>query len=182
VSYVVPEVQVLVQRAMMRRSTLEDLVAAIPPSYWARQAPGDDWTAAAHLRHLATVDDFIVEILDAVRSGQPEVGLGSSAIEDRRLEAIRSLEGSPLEEVVQRLRTSRPTALALVARLGPVELEAVVIAERTVDAWGAPLRWPLRTYLAAWAEHDDVHAHAIREAVSTHPDLSAVMLTHRRQP
>jgi len=167
----------------MRRASLEDLLAAIPEDYWDRRPPGDEWTAAAHLRHVATVDDLLVEVLAAAKAGAEEVILGGSnagGSDDARTDAMRSVEGLSIEQLIRRMRDSRAGAIARIGRLGGAGLESMVLFPGAVDAWGTPLRWPLRSYLASWVEHDGVHAEAIRAAVSTPPDLATVMLTRRQ--
>lgn len=176
-----PEIRVLIERAEMRRAALESLLAAVPGDYWKRRAPEEEWAAVEHLRHVATVDDLVVGILREAEAGRREVALGDPNAEDPRLVAMRAVGELSVEELVQRMRESRGRAVWQVGRLGPDSLETAVVMSGAVDAWGLPVRWPLRTYLAAWVEHDDVHAGAIREAISTPPDLSTIMMARRRR-
>ena len=176
-----PEIRVLIERAEMRRAALEGLLEAVPGDYWDRRAPEDEWSAVEHLRHVATVDDLLVSLLREVESGLDEVWLaGGAPSGDDRIAAMRSVEGLSVEELAGRMRGARQRAARQVGRLGQVALETAVIMPGAVDAWGMPVRWPLRRYLVAWVEHDDVHGTAIRRAISTPPDLSTIMVTQRR--
>ena len=44
-------------------------------------------------------------------------------------------------------------------------LDVPLFAAGVANAWGQPVRFTVRTYLAEWATHDLVHARCIREAV-----------------
>ncbi len=175
-----PEIRVLIERAEMRRAALEGLLEAVPGDYWDRRSPEDDWSALEHLRHVATVDDLLVSLLGEVESGLDEVSLTGGPGGDERIAAMHWVEGLSVEELVGRMRGARQRAARQVGRLGQDALETAVLMPGAVDAWGLPVRWPLRSYLVAWVEHDDVHAAAIRQAISTAPDLSTIMVTRRR--
>ncbi len=176
-----PEIRVLIERAEMRRAALEGLLEAVPGDYWDRRAPEDEWSAVEHLRHVATVDDLLVSLLREAGTGLDEVSLGGAPGEDDRIAAMHSVERLSVEELVRRMRGARQRAVRQVGRLGQEALETAVLMPGAVDAWGMPVRWALRSYLVAWVGHDDVHAAAIRRAISTPPDLSTIMVTRRRR-
>jgi hypothetical protein len=176
-----PEQRVFVERARARRWQLEALVAAIPEGYWDRRAPGDDWSARDHLAHLATVDQLVVELLDALRQGQ-QAWLGGpepAALERRREDARLRVRGEPTGVLLATMRAERGRALAALRSSPATLLDGTVRVASVLDAWGRATSWSLRAYLASWIEHDDLHAEAIRRAITVPPDLSTVLLARR---
>lgn len=77
------------------------------------------------------------------------------------------------------MHVQRARLVALLGQLGARHMEARVFVAGVVDGWGEPVAWELRRYLAAIPEHDSEHEAAIRRAVSSAPDLSAVAVAQR---
>jgi len=178
-----PEIAVLLQRAAGRRILLEGLLDSIPAAYWERQAPGDTWPAIDHLRHLATVDDLVLPIVQQAAGGRGSVWLGGRKPTDlgqKREAAMNRVAGMSITGLRSRVRSSREAVAVVVGRLPTSSLDCVVRAAASDDGWSAPPEWPLRAYLAGWAEHDTIHGEAIRRAITSPPDLAAVALVRRR--
>lgn len=177
-----PEVRVFFERAEARRQSLLGLVAAIPPGYWLRSGPGDAWTARHHLQHVATADDFLGALIETVCSGG-EAWLGGTrdlpALLQARAAAIEEHAPLTLSALIDRLSQSRQVLAERLSELDRVHLAAPVFIAGRISHWGEPLPLALSAYLASWAGHDAGHEMAIREAVSTPPDLSAVALSRR---
>lgn len=177
-----PEVRVYFERAQARRQSLLGLMAAIPPGYWSRSAPGDSWTARNHVEHVATADDFLGELIEAVRSGSEAWLAGTrdpGALIQARTTAMEQHAPRPLPGLVEEIARSRQALAERLTNLERMHLTAPVYVAGRVSHWGEPLPITLSEYLASWAGHDAEHAAAVREAVSTPPDLSAVALTRR---
>ena len=180
----VPEVRTLVERAASRRHALEGLIAAVPEAYWGLRAAGDQWTALDHVRHVATVDVVVVELAEAAGAPGEALWVGgarnAAALEERRaglMEGVREQERGALIETMRRSREDAMRAL-LAAPVGALERGVRVAGSLT--AWGEPRAFTLRSWLAAWAEHDGEHEAAIRRAIETPPDATALTLAARR--
>lgn len=173
----VPEIRTLVERAAARRQVLEGLIESVPDDYWERQA-GDAWTALDHLRHVATVDAMLVELLEAAQESNEELWAGNTndvaMLEARRVALMDRVREQPVETLVETMRESREGAVAAALQMPAAALD------REVRVAGAPQPLPLRTYLAIWAEHDSEHEAAIRQAIEAPPDASTLTLAARR--
>jgi hypothetical protein len=177
-----PEVRVFLERAGARRQSLLGLVAAIPPAYWPRTAPGDAWSARNHLEHVATADAFLDDIVARLLEGA-EAWLAGTA-EPRELlaaraEAMQRFEGLPLDALLESMRVARTRLAQSLAVLERSHLLQPVFIAGHVSAWGEPRAVALGSYLDAWAAHDSAHEPSIRDAVSTPPDLATVALARR---
>ena len=163
----VPELRTVVERAAGRRHMLEGLIESVPDEYWERQASGDDWTALDHLRHVATVDGMLVELLTAAQESDEELWAGDTSdeaeLEARRVALMDGVREQTVEALVETMGETREAALE-----AALELPAAAL-DRDVRVAGAPQPLPLRTYLAIWAEHDSEHEAAIRRAIETSP-------------
>lgn len=181
---VIPEVRTLVERAAARRHVLEGLIESIPEEFWRRQAPDDAWTALDHLRHVATVDGMVVELAEA--AGQPGEALwvggatDAAELEARRLALMEAVAGQPVGELVEKMQASREGAVEAVLALSQGALDREVRVAGVLTTWGEPHSFSLRAYLGAWAEHDGEHEAAIRRAIETPPDFTALTLAARR--
>jgi hypothetical protein len=178
-----PETAVLLQRAAARRLILEGLLDSIPPDSWERQAPGDAWSARSHLAHLATIDELVLPIVRQASDGNPVLWLGGPEpgdLELKRTAALVSVAGASTAQLRAAMSATRETVARAVGSLPQHALERLVRMARTEDGWSVPAAWPLRTYLAGWAEHDGVHEEAIRRAMTAPPDFSTVALIRGR--
>ena len=180
----VPEIRTLVERAAARRQMLEGLVESVPDDYWERQASGDDWTALDHLRHVATVDRMLVNLVEAAREPDKELWAGDTSdeaeLEARRVALMDQVREQALEALVETMRESREAAVEVVLGMPVEALDREVRVAGAVTAWGEPQAFPLRTYLSVWAEHDGEHEDAIRGAIETPPDATTLTLAARR--
>lgn len=177
-----PEVRVFVERAGARRQSLLGLVAAIPTAYWPRTAPGDAWSARNHLEHVATADAFLDGIIASLVDGAETWLAGTADPRDllaARAEAMQRFEGAPLDAILKAMTLARTRLAQSLAVLERSHLLEPVFIAGHVSAWGEPRSITVGSYLGAWAAHDSAHESAIREAVSTPPDLVAVALTRR---
>lgn len=177
-----PEVRVFFERANARRQSLLGLAAVIPDAYWPRTAPGDLWSARNHLEHVASADAFLQDIVASLVSGTETWLAGTSdlsALLLARARAMAVLEPLPLQRLVEAMDDGRAALTASLARLNRSHLLAPVFVAGHVSAWGEPRAITFGSYLDAWAAHDSAHELAIREAVSTPPDLVTVALTRR---
>ncbi|MXY87675.1 MAG: DinB family protein [Dehalococcoidia bacterium] len=174
----IPELRTVVERAAGRRHMLEGLIESVPNDYWERQASGDDWNALDHLRHVATVDGMLVDLLKAAQESDEELWAGDTSdeaeLEERRVALMDGVRELTLDTLVETMRGSREAAFEVVLGLPAAALE------REVRVAGAPQGFPLRTYLAVWAEHDSEHEAAIRRAIETPPDATTLTLAARR--
>ncbi len=180
----VPEIRTLVERAAARRQVLEGLIESVPEDYWERQASGDAWTALDHLRHVATVDAMLVELVEAARDSNKELWAGDTSdeavLEARRVALMDRVREQPLETLVKTMRESRERALETVLGMSVETLDREVRVAGVVTEWGEPQAFPLRSYLAVWVEHDGEHEDAIRGAIETPPDVTTLTLAARR--
>lgn len=180
-----PELQVLLERAAARRAMLDGLLDVIPVEDWERRADGDAWSIENHVQHLASVEALTIETIDAVRAGAAEVWAGGSERLTELLEAraLAMAEVADLEagDLRARMAESRAAMNAAVGSLQPPHLDATVRISGVVDSWGRPVGMSLRAYLRAWPEHDLEHDGAIRRALQARPDLSTAALVRRAQ-
>lgn len=177
-----PEVRVFLQRAEGRRHALLGLVDAIPPALWSRTAPDDAWSARNHLEHAATADAFLDALVADLLAGA-ETWLARTTdpamLLAARAEAIQRFEPLPLDGVLEAMAEARTNLFSSLGRLERSHLLAPVFVAGHVSAWGEPRAVTFGSYLDAWAAHDSDHDAAIREAVSTPPDLVAVAMARR---
>lgn len=177
-----PEVRVFFERAGARHQSLLGLVAAIPPTYWPRTAPGDAWSARNHLEHAATADAFLNEVVARLVDGA-ETWLAGTAdphgLLVARAEAMQRFEGVPLDAVLDAMAVARSRLARSLAVLERSHLLEPIFIAGHVSAWGEPRPIAFGSYLDAWAAHDSAHESCIRDAVSTPPDLVTVALTRR---
>jgi hypothetical protein len=178
-----PEIRTLTERAAAQRALLDDLLDAVPAGYWARRAPGEGWNAQQNLQHLATIEALLRDDIVRVRDSDGQAWLGG-APDPARLMALReaalaSMAGEGVPALRGRMAANRAALVALLNDLAVDELDAGVLFPGVTDAWGTPLRWDLRHYLAAWPVHDAEHAATIRAALAAPPDLSTIAITRR---
>ena len=175
---VVPELRTLIERAAARRHVLEGLIESVPEDYWQRQASEDDWTALDHLRHVATVDRMLVDLVKAAQESDEDLWAGNTndaeVLEERRVALMDGVREQAVETLVDTMRESRERAVQAVQAMSAAALD------RDVRVAGAPQAFPLRTYLTVWTEHDGEHEAAIRRAIETPPDFTALTLAARR--
>ena len=180
-----PEVRTLLQRAAAHRFALDGLLDAIPESYWERAAPGDAWNARNHLQHLATVEAILAQDLARVIDGANDLWLGGSPdavlFHERRAAMMEAVADLPCAALRGEMAANRHDAVNTLGALTAYHMEAGLRIPGVVDRWAQPVRYSLREYLTAWPNHDTAHDAAIRAAVSTPPDLSAVALTRRHR-
>ena len=181
----VPEVRTLLERAEARRLVLEGLIASVPREYWERRAPEDAWSAFDHFCHLATIDSFLSELLAAAaEAGQILWVAGTSdarELEARRILMMESVTALGIPELREAMRQSRAVTVEALQALPPESLGRDVRVAGVDSPWGEPRVFALRAYLTLWAEHDSDHEGAIRRAIETPPDASALSLAARRR-
>ncbi|HEX6029835.1 MAG TPA: DinB family protein [Tepidiformaceae bacterium] len=169
------EVRLLAERASVRRISLLGLLEVIPPDFWPRREPGEEWTARNHLEHVATADALLRETIDAVvRQADLEV----SYIE-RRAQLMDAAAGVSLLELRDRMETERAATIASLAGVDALLLDELILIPGSVDSFGQGVALPLRTVVTAWAEHDTGHEIAIRTAITTHPDAASLAAAAR---
>ena len=180
-----PEVQVLLERARAARVSLDGLLDVLPPDYWSRVAAGSRWTVRNQLAHIISADQLLIELLDKVSRGSRSVWVGGT---EDPTELLMQREAPLSRMAALRLNELRATAVdaraavqSSCAGLDASMLDTEVFIAGAVDRWGAPVRWSLRSYLASWAAHDSAHELDIGAAIATPPDLSTVALTQRRR-
>ncbi|HCV00357.1 MAG TPA: hypothetical protein DGL25_04065 [Dehalococcoidia bacterium] len=180
----VPEMHTLVARAAGRRHVLEGLIACIPDDYWERRAFNDSWTAVDHLRHVATVDRMIVELATAAQKPQEILWLGNTQdaleLESKRLELMDGLAHQGIQRLVQAMQAAREAVVEALLVLPQTVLDQKIHVAGILTPWGEPHPFPLRTYLASWAEHDKEHEASIRLAIETNPDVTMLTLATRQ--
>lgn len=173
-----PVVRVFAERAAARRSSLLSLAAVIPDDFWRRRSSADDWDAQHHLAHALSADSVVAKLLGAfLERGTQEVGL-DLLLHDREA-ALSSLLHLETATLVASGQTARGSLLALLERVAPRDLDRDFLRIATPSPWTPSTSLTLYTYLEQWAVHDAQHEYAIREAVTTPPDLSAAA-HHRR--
>lgn len=170
----IPVVRVLFERALARRESLLGLVEVVPGDYWTRSAGGDSWTAYTHLAHALTADNALADLADLLAGGAGPVRLTAAAMYAERERCIQSsADLSPAALVVQAGR-SRDRLTRQFGLLAPADLDRVLVWELPGGSLPAEVSISLFAYLEQWAVHDSGHEGAIRAAISTTPDLSAV--------
>lgn len=174
-----PVLRVLVERAAAKRTSLLGLASVVPDGYWTRSSLGDAWTARQHLAHALTSDDGVAAFIGtAAEQGRAEPGID---IEASRSAAMERGAALPLPELIALAEAGRTSLVKVLAALGPADLERQLVVPRVATAWGEPVTITLYRYLEQWAAHDGVHEAAIREAIATSPDLTAIAMTRRRR-
>ncbi len=180
----IPEVRTLFERAAARRHVLEGLIASVPDDFWARRAADDDWTALDHVRHVATFEGIVIELADAARRPGEELWVGNAreaaALEARRIRLMEGVAEQGITELAATMRASREAAVEALAALPQAALDREVRIAGATAPLGAPHTFTVRACLAIWAEHDGEHEAAIRRAIETPPDLTALTLAARR--
>lgn len=176
-----PVLRVLLDRADARRGSLLGLAEAVPGDYWARTAPGDAWSAWEHFAHALSADELLLPVLERSRSGRGPIDLGAGdSFAFEREAALRRLAALDFRDAVARAAGWRRRLVEALSDFEPTQLERPLLIPGVRSAWGEPLAVSLYGYLEQWAAHDGVHEAAIREAMLTPPDLSAVMLAKKR--
>lgn len=179
-----PEVRVILERAATRLTSLEGLIDAVPEGYWARRASGEAWSAHDHLAHLATIDVLTSETLAEILDGAPVAWLAGTTVPielaARRTASLQEAQAATPRTLRERMRQTRAELARVVSSLNGASLESNICVAGVLDAWGEPIAFGVRRYLAALPEHDTGHELAIRRAITTAPDLSTVALTRRR--
>ena len=168
-----PVFRVLVERADARRVSLLGLAAVIPDGFWSRRAPADEWSARQHLAHALSADGVVAEFI-ASSAGQAE-------LEAAREGAIAEGATMALNKLLERAAEGRSRLLEVLSDLSPADFERALPVPGVTSTWGEPLSITVFQYLEQWAVHDAVHELAIREAVATSPDLTAIAMTRRRR-
>ncbi|MCY3645759.1 MAG: DinB family protein [Chloroflexi bacterium] len=180
----VPEIRTLVERGAARRQVLEGLIESVPDDYWERQDSGDAWTALDHLRHVATVDQMLVELVEAAQESDEELWAGKTdnveVLEARRVALMDKVREQSVDTLVETMRESRARAVGTVLGMTVETLDREVRVAGALNEWGEQLAFPLRGYLAVWVEHDGEHEAAIRRAIATPPDVTTLTLAARR--
>lgn len=174
-----PTVRVLVERAASARYQLSGLIAVLPPAMFDHRAAGDDWTVRTHAAHALGSDGLLLEFLRSGAPGDFESWLRE--LPGRRATAISSSAGSEPAELLERALATRDALVAALAAVTPAELQQSAVVPGMRTAWGDERRITLYEYLLAWSSHDGGHEQAIRLAILSRPDLSAVALTRRRR-
>lgn len=180
----VPEIRTLIERGAARRQVLEGLIESVPDDYWERQDSGDAWTALDHLRHVATVDQMLLELVEAAQESDEELWAGKTddveVLEARRVALMDGVREQSVETLVETMRESRERAVGTVLGMSVETLDREVRVAGALNEWGEQLTFPLRGYLAVWVEHDGEHEAAIRRAIATPPDVTTLTLAARR--
>ena len=181
---VLAEVRTLLERAAAGRLTLEGLIAAVPADYWERRGGGDAWAALDHLRHVATIDVLVIELVEVVAEPGTALWVGGTrdaeVLDARRVALMAGLQGREIDELRAAMRRSRAAAVEALLALTPAALEREVRVAGVTTPWGEPRAFALRAWLAHWAAHDGEHERAIRRAVETPPDAATLTLAAGR--
>ena len=179
-----PEVRVILERAATHRTSLEGLLDAVPNDYWDRRAPGEAWSAHDHLAHVATIDvltsQTLSEILEGVRVAWLAGTTVPAQLAARREASLQEVQTATPQALRERMRQTRAELARVVRSLDSASLESNICVAGVLDAWGQPVAFGVRRYLAGLPDHDTGHELAIRRAITAAPDLSTVALTRRR--
>ncbi|MGE0601380.1 MAG: maleylpyruvate isomerase N-terminal domain-containing protein [Dehalococcoidia bacterium] len=171
-------VRVFAERAVARRESLLELVSVVPEDSWSRNAPGEPWDAFHHLAHALSADNGVSEVLPAfTRTAArtiPVVELLS-----RRESTIESAVALDLDQLLAQGAAARRQVLVTLEDLEQSDLECAALFIDQRSPWSQPAPITLFAYLEQWSHHDAEHEAAIRAAISTPPDLSAVAHTRR---
>ena len=182
---ILPELQVLLERARSARASLDGLLDVLPKEYWSRAAPGSRWDVRDQLAHVASADDLLHDLLRTVAAGHATAWVGgtevASELLSRREAPLQEFAGLSLEELRDLATAARGGVESAFVTLDATMLEAGVYIAGAVDRWSEPVRWSLWAYLTTWARHDSAHEADIRAAIASTPDLSTVALTQRRR-
>jgi hypothetical protein len=151
--------------------SLLGLVEVVPEDFWSRRGETGSWTAHEHLAHVATADELLIETLS---------GNTAEPYEARRSELFAAAREESVADLSARLHSERARLAGWLKHLPPTMLDRYIIAG-VRDAWGQEVAWSVRGLLAAWSEHDTGHELAIRRAITTPPDASALSAAARRR-
>lgn len=173
-----PVVRVLVERAANARHRLLGLVEVLPEEMLERRETADGWSVRVHLAHALSTDGLLVQLLE--REGADQFAAWLASLEVSRTTAISAAAQTPVSALLQHAADDRSRLLTAMEALRPVDLDAGAAVPGVRTAWGDPRRITLYEYLQAWSGHDGDHEQAIRRAILSRPDLSAVALTQRR--
>ena len=171
-------VRVFVERATARRQSLLELVSVVPGDSWTRKAPGEAWDAFHHLAHALSADSGVADVIPEFVRHEP-TSIQIEELLSRRETVIAAAAGLDIESLVARGHQARREILATLERLHQTDLERQISFLDQRSAWSQPAQITLFAYLEQWSHHDAEHESAIRTAISTPPDLSAVAQTRR---
>lgn len=171
-------VRVFVERAQARRASLLDLATAIPEDFWTRRPPGEPWGAYRHLAHALSADAGVNAMIPAFISSSFQRFQVTQLLAERA-KSIASAEALDFPALLDFASTGRREVIDALTRIEQdlLESEAAFIDERS--EWAQPVALSLFAYLDQWATHDSAHESAIRAAIATSPDLSAIAHTRR---
>ena len=168
-----PVLRVLLERAAAKRVSLLGLASVIPDDFWSRRTPDDEWTARQHLVHALTADAAVADFI----AGGPQ----STSLEAARAGAIAEGAELSMPELLERAAKGRARLVEVLSAMTPMDLERTLAIPGATNAWGEQLSITVFQYLEQWAAHDAVHETAIREAIATSPDLTAIAMARRRR-
>lgn len=175
----IPVVRVLIGRAAARRESLLALVDVVPADYWSRTAPGESWSAHRHLLHALSAEDALEGLLQNINEGSGPLALEAAALYAEREAAIEAAGALELGSLIERSALARERTVRLLADLTPASIERTLVVAMPPGSWPAQSVMAAYAYLEQWAAHDAGHEAAIRDAISTPPDLSAVAHARR---
>ena len=159
---------------------LDDLLDVLTEDHLPLRRSDDLWDVATHLGHLATSDPPLTAMLEDLSADLvPARVLAAVPFLGERDAQIASSSLLSLDALRARLVESRRQLRASLARLDPRALESHLLFS---DASGATVGVPVRSYLAAWAAHDEEHITAIRAAIATVPSPAALAVAARLRP
>lgn len=175
----IPVVRVLIGRAAARRESLLALADVVPADYWSRTAPGESWSAQRHLVHALSAEDALEGLLERINEGSGPLALEAGDLYAEREAAIEAAADLELASLIEQSVRARERTVRLLAALTPASIERMLVVVMPPGAWPAQSVLVAYAYLEQWAAHDAGHEAAIRDAISTPPDLSAVAHVRR---
>jgi len=127
------------------------------------------------------VDQPLILVVDrAARATSPILLVESlEHLEAQRVAVLAAAAGRELGELLAEASAWRGQLSRALHALPPGALDRELIVPGVVGAWGEPKTVTLLAYLEQWSVHDQEHEQAIRAAVATSPDLSAVAYVRR---
>lgn len=174
----IPVVRVLAERAEARRGTLLTLAEVVPADYWRRRESDDAWPAHTHLAHALSADSLFARFLAGLIDITVEFEFDPEVLLVERQAAIDQATDMAFDELFELGRSGRTAVLRALGALTPGSLETTLVM-RGASRWGQPASFTVYQYLEQWAGHDSGHEAAIRAAIATSPDLSAVAHVRR---
>jgi len=169
-------VQQVIAAIRENRRTFEEFCYPLSEEQLARPVPDSTWIVKDFATHLATLDPLFEEFIGVVeRGGQIDLSRDASGapfdLDAWNDAQVAERRGWPIARIFEEAAVNRA---ALIASLGRLDEEQIGRAMHFTDAKRGVADFPLKAFLAGWAQHDPMHAADMLKALPERADDAAV--------